>query len=166
LVATPDQVFREEWGRVLAALIGFLGDFDLAEEAAQDAFAMASDRWARDGVPTHPRAWLMRTARNRATDRIRRDRVLATKFRLLVEGDRAEGSMKDATFPDERLELIFTCCHPALAVEAQVALTLRTLGGLSTDDIARAFLVAARRGSCRRLPDLQRGLRRPRRARG
>jgi len=146
LVTTLEQVFREEWGRVLATLIGFLGDFDLAEEAAQEAFAMAADRWPRDGVPGNPRAWLMRTARNRATDRIRRDRVLTAKLGLLAAGSQAEDSqaevpMTTTTFPDERLELIFTCCHPALAVEAQVALTLRTLGGLSTDEIARAFLV-------------------------
>jgi RNA polymerase sigma-70 factor, ECF subfamily len=144
LVATLEQVFREEWGRVLATLIGFLGDFDLAEEAAQEAFAIAAERWPRDGVPRNPRAWLMTTARNRATDRIRRDRALATKFGLLVAGDRSEVPMKTTTFPDERLELIFTCCHPALAVEAQVALTLRTLGGLTTDEIARAFLVPER----------------------
>jgi RNA polymerase sigma-70 factor (ECF subfamily) len=155
LVATREQhaelehVFREEWGRVLATLIGFLGDFDLAEEAAQEAFAIAAERWPRDGVPGNPRAWLMTTARNRATDSIRRTRTLAAKTeRLAATG--AEGWMNPAnpmnftnatTFPDERLELIFTCCHPALAVEAQVALTLRTLGGLSTDEIARAFLV-------------------------
>jgi RNA polymerase sigma-70 factor, ECF subfamily len=144
LVATLDRIFREEWGRVLAALIGFLGDFDLAEEAAQEAFAIAADRWSRDGIPSHPRAWLMRTARNRATDRIRRDRALATKFGLLVAGDQAEVPMNTTTFPDERLELIFTCCHPALATEAQVALTLRTLGGLTTEEIARAFLVPER----------------------
>ena len=144
MVATLEQVFREEWGRVLATLIGFLGDFDLAEEAAQEAFAMAADRWPRDGVPRNPRAWLMTTARNRATDRIRRDRALTAKFGLLVAGDRAEVPMKTTMFPDERLELIFTCCHPALAVEAQVALTLRTLGGLTTDEIARAFLVPER----------------------
>ena len=150
MVATLEQVFREEWGRVLATLIGFLGDFDLAEEAAQEAFAMAADRWPRDGVPSNPRAWLITTARNRATDRIRRDRALAAKFGLLVAGDRAEVPMNTTTFPDERLELIFTCCHPALAVEAQVALTLRTLGGLTTDQIARAFLIperTMRRGS-------------------
>jgi RNA polymerase sigma-70 factor (ECF subfamily) len=141
LVATLDQVFREEWGRVLATLIGFLGDFDLAEEAAQEAFAIASDRWTRDGVPDNPRAWLMRTARNRATDRIRRDRALAAKSGLLLADDRAEVPMNTTTFPDERLELIFTCCHPALALEAQVALSLRTLGGLTTEEIARAFLV-------------------------
>jgi RNA polymerase sigma-70 factor, ECF subfamily len=141
LVTSLEQVFREEWGRVVATLIGFLGDFDLAEEAAQEAFTMAADRWPRDGIPANPRAWLMRTARNRATDRIRRDRAVSTKYRLLVAGDQAEAPVKTTTFPDERLELIFTCCHPALAVEAQVALTLRTLGGLSTDEIARAFLV-------------------------
>jgi RNA polymerase sigma-70 factor, ECF subfamily len=149
LVAGLDQVFREEWGRVLATLIGLLGDFDLAEEAAQEAFALAADRWPRDGVPGNPRAWLMRTARNRATDRIRRDRVLAGKLGLLAAGagtaaDRGEVPMTTTAFPDERLELIFTCCHPALAPEAQVALTLRTLGGLSTDEIARAFLVPER----------------------
>ena len=135
-----DRVFREEWGRVVASLIGFLGDFDLAEEAAQEAFAIAAERWPRNGVPTNPRAWLMTTARNRATDRIRRDRAMATKLSLLVTGGGDE-PMDASRFPDERLELIFTCCHPALAVEAQVALTLRTLGGLSTDEIARAFLV-------------------------
>jgi RNA polymerase sigma-70 factor (ECF subfamily) len=143
-VASLEQVFREEWGRVLATLIGFLGDFDVAEEAAQEAFAIAADRWPRDGVPRNPRAWLMTTARNHATDRIRRDRALATKSGLLVAGDRAEVPMKTTTFPDERLELIFTCCHPALALDAQVALTLRTLGGLTTDEIARAFLVPER----------------------
>jgi RNA polymerase sigma-70 factor, ECF subfamily len=144
LVAALERVFREEWGRVLATLIGFLGDFDLAEEAAQDAFAMAADRWPRDGVPSSPRAWLMTTARNRATDRIRRERALAAKFALLAADIRAEAPMATTEFPDERLELIFTCCHPALSVEAQVALTLRTLGGLSTDEIARAFLVPER----------------------
>ena len=144
MVAALERVFREEWGRVLATLVGFLGDFDLAEEAAQEAFAMAADRWPRDGVPSNPHAWLMRTARNRATDRIRRERTLTTKYALLVAGNSAEVPMQATTFPDERLELIFTCCHPALAVEAQVALTLRTLGGLSTDEIARAFLVPER----------------------
>jgi RNA polymerase sigma-70 factor (ECF subfamily) len=144
LVATLDQVFREEWGRVLATLIGVLGDFDLAEEAAQEAFAIAAARWPREGIPSNPRAWLMTTSRNRATDRIRRDRALATKLGLLVTPDPGEVPMNTTTFPDERLELIFTCCHPALAVEAQVALTLRTLGGLTTEEIARAFLVPER----------------------
>ena len=138
---TLERVFREEWGRVVAGLIGFLGDFDLAEEAAQEAFSIATERWPRDGIPTSPRAWLMTTARNRATDRIRRDRAMAARLGLLAVEAARKGHMDTSTFPDERLELIFTCCHPALAVEAQVALTLRTLGGLSTDEIARAFLV-------------------------
>jgi RNA polymerase sigma-70 factor (ECF subfamily) len=125
----------------LAALIGFLGDFDLAEEAAQEAFAIAAERWPREGSPANPGAWLLTTARNRAIDRIRRDRTLATKTRLLDVANPAEDDVDAAPFPDERLELIFTCCHPALATDAQVALTLRTLGGLSTAEIARAFLV-------------------------
>jgi RNA polymerase sigma-70 factor (ECF subfamily) len=141
--ATLEQAFREQRGRVLAALIGFLGDFDLAEEATQDAFAIAAERWPRDGAPAHPGTWLVTTARNRAIDRIRRDRTLAEKTRLLEVPDAVEDIMDDeSTFPDERLELVFTCCHPALDTEAQVALTLRTLGGLSTPEIARAFLVA------------------------
>jgi RNA polymerase sigma-70 factor (ECF subfamily) len=142
-VADLDQVFREEWGRVLATLIGLLGDFDLAEEAAQEAFATAANRWPRAGTPENPRAWLAATARNRAVDRIRRDRTLAAKIGLLAAGARGEVPM-DTAFPDERLELIFTCCHPALSLEAQVALTLRTVGGLRTDEIARAFLVPER----------------------
>jgi RNA polymerase sigma-70 factor, ECF subfamily len=141
VVASLDQTFRDQWGRVLAALIGFLGDFDLAEEAAQDAFAIAADRWPRDGVPDSPSAWLIATARNRAIDRIRRDRTLAEKTKLLDVPQTAEDDVDETTFADERLELIFTCCHPALATEAQVALTLRTLGGLTTPEIARAFLV-------------------------
>jgi RNA polymerase sigma-70 factor (ECF subfamily) len=126
---------------VLATLIGFLGDFDLAEEAAQDAFAIAAERWPRDGFPANPRAWLVTTARNRAIDRIRRNRTLVNKTQLLDVRETTEDEMAETTIPDERLELIFTCCHPALAVDAQVALTLRTLGGLTTDEIARAFLV-------------------------
>jgi RNA polymerase sigma-70 factor, ECF subfamily len=142
VVATVDQVFREEWGRVLATLIGFLGDFELAEEAAQEAFAIAAERWPRDGTPANPRAWLVATARNRAIDRIRRDRTLAAKTQVLDVPQAVEDEDVDDTgIPDERLELIFTCCHPALALDAQVALTLRTLGGLATDEIARAFLV-------------------------
>ncbi len=136
-----DQVFRDEWGRVLAALIGFLGDFDLAEEAAQEAFAIATERWPATGAPDNPRAWLVTTARNRAIDRIRRERVLAAKTRLLDVPEATEDEVDDTTIPDERLELIFTCCHPSLALDAQVALTLRTLGGLTTEEIARAFLV-------------------------
>jgi RNA polymerase sigma-70 factor, ECF subfamily len=141
VVAILEQVFREQWGRVLAALIGFLGDFDLAEEATQEAFAIAAERWPRDGVPTSPGTWLVTTARNRAIDRIRRDRTLAAKTRLLEVPEAVEDTVEATTFPDERLELVFTCCHPALATEAQVALTLRTLGGLTTVEIARAFLV-------------------------
>jgi RNA polymerase sigma-70 factor, ECF subfamily len=141
LVATLEQVFRDEWGRILAALIGFLGDFELAEEAAQEAFAAAAERWPREGVPTSPAGWLVTTARNRAIDRIRRDRTLAAKTRLLEVPEAVEDEVDETTIPDERLELIFTCCHPALALDAQVALTLRTLGGLSAAEIARAFLV-------------------------
>ncbi|MFL5840875.1 MAG: RNA polymerase sigma factor [Thermoleophilaceae bacterium] len=136
-----EQAFHEHWGRVLASLIGFLGDFDLAEEAAQDAFAVAAERWPRDGVPSNQSAWLITTARNRAIDRIRREKTLAVKTRLLDAPVAVEDTVDETTFPDERLELIFTCCHPALATEAQVALTLRTLGGLTTEEIARAFLV-------------------------
>jgi RNA polymerase sigma-70 factor, ECF subfamily len=141
VVAILEQAFRDQWGRVLAALIGFLGDFDLAEEAAQEAFAVAAERWPRDGVPANPGTWLVTTARNRAIDRIRRDRTLAAKTRLLQVPEAAEATMNVTVFPDERLELIFTCCHPALSTDAQVALTLRSLGGLTTDEIARAFLV-------------------------
>jgi RNA polymerase sigma-70 factor (ECF subfamily) len=141
VVAILEQVFRDQWGRVLAALIGFLGDFDLAEEATQEAFAIAAARWPRDGTPANPGAWLVTTARNRAVNRIRRNRTLAAKTRLLQVPEAAEDTMDETTFRDERLELIFTCCHPALAIEAQVALTLRTLGGLTTSEIARAFLV-------------------------
>jgi RNA polymerase sigma-70 factor (ECF subfamily) len=139
-----DRVFRQHWGRVLATLIGILGDIELAEDAAQEAFAVAAERWPRDGEPANPTGWLITTARNRAIDHIRRQRVLAEKTKLLARELEVgpEATMRDAaTFPDERLELIFTCCHPALALDAQVALTLRTLGGLSTEEIALAFLV-------------------------
>jgi RNA polymerase sigma-70 factor (ECF subfamily) len=141
VVAILEQTFRDQWGRVLAALIGFLGDFDLAEEAAQEAFAVAAERWPREGTPDRPGVWLVTTARNRAINRIRRDRTLAAKTRLLEVPEAAEDMVDATIFADERLELIFTCCHPALAVEAQVAMTLRTLGGLTTVEIARAFLV-------------------------
>ena len=133
-----ERVFRDEWGRVLAALIGSLGDFDRAEEAAQDAFAIAAERWPRDGVPEHPAAWLVATARNRAIDRLRRDRVYEQK---LAQLEPPPPPPMPTAFTDERLELLFTCCHPALNTEAQVALTLRTLGGLTTPEIAAAFLV-------------------------
>jgi RNA polymerase sigma-70 factor (ECF subfamily) len=141
VVAALEQIFRDQWGQVLAALIGFLGDFDLAEEAAQEAFAVAAERWQRDGVPANPGAWLVATARNRAIDRIRRNRTLVAKTRLLEVPEATYDVMDETTFTDERLELVFTCCHPALAIDAQVALTLRTLGGLTTPEIARAFLV-------------------------
>jgi RNA polymerase sigma-70 factor, ECF subfamily len=127
---------------VLASLVGFLGDFDLAEEAAQDAFAIAAERWPRDGAPRNPGAWLMTTARNRAIDRLRRERTLLAKTRLLEVPEAVEHDMDETTIPDERLELIFTCCHPALALEAQVALILSALGGLGTEEIADAFLVS------------------------
>ena len=140
-----EQAFREEWGRVLASLVGFLGDIELAEDAAQEAFAIAAERWPRDGAPAHRAGWLITAARNRAVDRIRRERTLAAKAEQLERElrDQPEEEAMDETsaFPDERLELIFTCCHPALALDAQVGLTLRTLGGLSTEEIARAFLV-------------------------
>ncbi|HUN36350.1 MAG TPA: sigma-70 family RNA polymerase sigma factor, partial [Trebonia sp.] len=142
-----EAVFRDQWGRVLAILVGILGDIELAEEAAAEAFAIAAERWPRDGEPDNPAGWLVSTARNRAIDQIRRRQVLAAKTKLLARDLEAkpeppEALMDDTTaIPDERLELIFTCCHPALALEAQVALTLRTLGGLSTEEIALAFLV-------------------------
>ena len=142
MTAVVEQAFREHRGQVLAYLIGYLGDFDLAEEAAQEAFAIAAERWPREGTPANPSAWLAKTARNRAIDRIRRDRTLAEKTRLLSEPQTMEEGGEEPTIPDERLELLFTCCHPALALDAQVALTLRTLGGLRTEEIARAFLVA------------------------
>jgi len=137
-----EQVFREHWSRVLASLVGFLGDFGLAEEACQEAFVIAAERWPRDGEPANPVAWLVATGRNRAIDRLRRERTLVEKTRLLEVPTAVEDVMDESVIPDERLELIFCCCHPALAIEAQVALTLRSLGGLSTDQIAEAFLVA------------------------
>ena len=139
-----EAAFRDHWGRVLATLTGVLGDMELAEEAAAEAFAIAAERWPRDGEPANPVGWLVATGRNRAVDHLRRQKVLATKTRLLARDleDAPEATMDDSvTIPDERLELIFSCCHPALALDAQVALTLRTLGGLSTEEIALAFLV-------------------------
>jgi RNA polymerase sigma-70 factor, ECF subfamily len=140
VVATLEQVFRDDWGTVVASLIGFLGDFTLAEDAAQEAFAIAAQRWPTEGFPDNPRAWLVTTARNRATDRIRRDQTLVAKTALLATEEKVRQTM-DAAFRDERLELVFMCCHPALSIEVQVALTLRTLGGLTTGEIATAFLV-------------------------
>jgi RNA polymerase sigma-70 factor, ECF subfamily len=139
-----EELFRDQWGRVLATLVGVLGDIELAEDAAQEAFALAAERWPRDGRPENPTGWLITAARNRAIDRIRRERTLAAKTEQLQRElrDPPEDLMDEtATFPDERLELVFTCCHPALALDAQVALTLRTLGGLTTEEISRAFVV-------------------------
>ncbi|WP_410622287.1 RNA polymerase sigma factor [Amycolatopsis sp. cmx-8-4] len=136
------EAFREEWGQVVATLIRITGDWDLAEECAQEAFALALRTWPRDGVPKRPGAWLTTAARNRATDRLRRETLGAAKLReagrMHIPEDPDTG---DSDVPDDRLRLIFTCCHPALATEAQVALALRTLAGLSTAEIARAFLV-------------------------
>ena len=131
---------------MLACLIGYFGDFDLAEEATAEAFAIAAQRWPSDGAPDNPGAWLVTTARRRAIDRLRRDRVLAAKLRLLAaepSGEKGQDDVAPTAIPDERLELVFLCCHPALALEAQVALTLRAVAGLSTEEIARAFLVPA-----------------------
>jgi RNA polymerase sigma-70 factor (ECF subfamily) len=128
---------------VLATLVGYLGDLDVAEDATQEAFAIAAERWPRTGAPDNPRAWLVTTARNRAIDRLRRERALATKLRLLdvVDAHRDDPDLDRTSIGDERLELIFLCCQPALALDAQVALTLRALGGLSTEAIAAALLV-------------------------
>ena len=138
------RAFREDWGRVVATLIRVTGDWDLAEECAQDAFARALERWPRDGIPRVPGAWLTTTARNRALDRLRREQSGATKLReaAMLSPPTPEPRPGDESgVTDDRLRLIFTCCHPALSVEAQVALTLRTLAGLTTAEIARAFLV-------------------------
>src|SRR5207248_1005313 len=131
---------REGWGRTLAILARALGDVELAEDAVQEAFAAALERRPRDGAPANPGGWLLTTARNKAIDRIRRDQTLARKTEMLAALEPGQPEEAD-TIPDERLSLIFACCHPALATEAQVALTLRTLGGLQTHEIARAFLV-------------------------
>jgi RNA polymerase sigma-70 factor (ECF subfamily) len=145
-----EAVFREEWGRLLAALVRQWGDLDLAEEVASDAVASALQHWPVDGVPTRPAAWLLTVARRRAVDLLRRDRAYAARLVLLqVEADRAEPGQRDSPqletddgeVPDERLRLFFTCCHPALPLEAQTALTLRCLAGLTTPEVARAFLV-------------------------
>src|SRR2546425_5291291 len=140
-----DIVYRSDWGRIVATLIRLTGDFDVAEDAAQEAFASAVQEWPATGVPDSPRAWIIQTARHKAIDRIRR----RTRFEKKIvshaasgAGTTIEGMEGDpGGIPDDRLRLIFTCCHPALALEAQVALTLRTLGGLETNEIARAFLV-------------------------
>ncbi len=140
--AAVEAAYRDEWGQLVGTLIGLTGDWDLAEECTQDAFAAALATWPRDGVPSRPGAWLTTTARNRATDRLRRDAAGRAKLRQLAVLGREPDVPPVGEIPDERLRLIFTCCHPALAFEARVALTLRTLAGLSTGEIARAFLVA------------------------
>lgn len=142
--AIIETTFRQEYGRVLAALISQLRDFELAEDVLQDALIIALERWGNEGIPRNPGAWLTTTARRRAIDRLRRNSTLARKQALLIEVAASEESEDDEMqpIPDDRLKLMFTCCHPSLALEAQVALTLRTLGGLSTVEIARAFLVS------------------------
>jgi RNA polymerase sigma-70 factor (ECF subfamily) len=141
-----EEVYRADWGRIVATLIRLFGDFDLAEECAQEAFAAAVDQWRDSGVPDLPRAWIIQTAKHKAIDRIRRKGRYAEKLESFVVSGlvRAteEPDYDNGEIPDDRLRLIFTCCHPALAPEAQVALTLRTLCGLETDEIARAFLVS------------------------
>lgn len=140
--AAVDRAYRSEWGQVVATLIGATGDWDLAEDCAQEAFAAALSTWARDGVPDRPGAWLTTTARNRATDRLRRDTAATAKLRQLALLARDPVEPAAEGIPDDRLRLIFTCCHPALPFPARVALTLRTLAGLSTAEIAKAFLTA------------------------
>jgi RNA polymerase sigma-70 factor (ECF subfamily) len=141
--AGVEQVFREEWSGAVAILTRTLGDLELAEDAVQDAFTVALERWPRDGLPRNPAAWIVTTARNRAIDRLRRDRVFREKAALVARLEELPGDEEDMTaIPDERLALVFTCCHPALAVESRVALTLREVGGLTTSEIARAFLAA------------------------
>jgi RNA polymerase sigma-70 factor, ECF subfamily len=142
--AAVEAVYRADWGLILATLIRLVRDFDVAEEAAQEAFSAAVDQWRVTGVPEFPRAWVIQTARHKAIDRIRRRSRFAEKLDVYTAGDDLAVDAPDfdpGDIPDDRLRLMFTCCHPALALEAQVALTLRTLGGLETDEIARAFLV-------------------------
>jgi len=142
---TVDAVYRADWGRIVATLIRQFGDFELAEDTAQEAFTAAVDQWRTEGIPDSPRAWIIQTAKHKAIDRLRRQTRLQQKLEAdpdyasepIVEGP----GLDFEEIPDDRLRLIFTCCHPALSLEAQVALTLRTLGGLQTDEIARAFLV-------------------------
>jgi RNA polymerase sigma-70 factor, ECF subfamily len=140
-----DQLYRSEWGRIVASLIGLVGDFDLAEESAQEAFTAAVDQWRVSGIPEFPRAWIIQTARHKAIDRIRRQARFSEKLESYIKDPdfrtAEEPNYDSLEIPDDRLRLIFTCCHPALAQDAQIALTLRTLCGLETDEIARAFLV-------------------------
>src|SRR6202048_784870 len=145
LTSALDAIYRSDWARIVAALIGLFGDFDAAEEAAQEAFVAAVDQWPASGVPEFPRAWIIQTARYKTIDRLRRQTSFQEKLESYVVsgfGRTSEEPNYDTEeIPDDRLRLIFTCCHPALALEAQVALTLRTLCGLDNDEIARAFLV-------------------------
>src|SRR5499433_763227 len=139
-----DSVYRSDWGRIVATLIRSFGDFDLAEEAAQEAFAAAVNQWRTEGVPNSPAAWLIQTARHKAVDRLRRQKNFSEKVESLVlelPTTTEQPQYTPEEIPDDRLRLIFTCCHPALAADSQIALTLRTLCGLETDEIARAFLV-------------------------
>ena len=137
-----EPVFREEWGRAVSILTRVLGDLSLAEDAVQDAFATALERWPKDGVPRNPGAWIVTTARNRAIDRIRREQVFAQKAELLARLESLPAAEDDvSSIPDDRLALVFTCCHPALAADARIALTLREVAGLTTTEIAHAFLV-------------------------
>jgi len=142
--AILESVFREEWGRIVASLIAMTGDWDLAEECAQDAFTRALPAWELDGVPDRPGAWLTTAARNRAVDVLRRRANETVKLQqaLLLSPAPEPPATDPGGIADDRLRLIFTCCHPALPLEARVALTLRTLAGLTTAEIARAFLVA------------------------
>jgi RNA polymerase sigma-70 factor (ECF subfamily) len=147
VAAAVDALYRAEWGRIVATLIRLLGDFEVAEDSAQEAFTAAVDQWPSTGVPEFPRAWIIQTARHKAIDRIRRrtrsEEMLDSHGSSWFNRTIDEPAYDTNEIPDDRLRLIFTCCHPALALEAQVALTLRTLGGLDTDEIARAFLVPA-----------------------
>ena len=145
VAAAVEAVYRADWGKIVATLIKLIGDFDLAEDSAQEAFAAAIDQWPTSGIPEVPSAWIIQTARHKAIDRIRRQANYAEKLDLYIKSgflrEVEDPDYDDTAIPDERLRLIFTCCHPALAPEAQVALTLRTLCGLETDEIARAFLL-------------------------
>lgn len=143
--AAVDDLYRSDWGRIVATLIRHFGDFEVAEDAAQEAFTIAVDQWREEGVPEYPRAWIIQTAKHKAIDRLRRktrfeEKLVAYATSGLIETT-VEPNYDTDEIPDDRLRLIFTCCHPALSLDAQVALTLRTLGGLQTDEIARAFLV-------------------------
>ena len=143
-----ERVYRSDWGRIVAALIRLFGDFEMAEETAQEAFAAAVDQWRASGIPENPRAWIIQAARNKAIDRIRRRTSFAEKLKSYTAEEISRARVAEtkedfdaSEIPDDQLRLIFTCCHPALALEAQVALTLHTLCGLETGEIARAFLV-------------------------